>query len=58
MSVKILTNVLITMAVTPVYVQMDILILEKAAMFPKIAWTSMNAKQGHMTVEIIKNATI
>ena len=58
MSVKILTNVLITMAVTPVYVKMDILILGKAAMFPRIAWTSMNAKQGLMTVEIIKNATI
>ena len=58
MSVKILTNVLITMAVTPVYVKMDMLILEKVAMFPKIAWISMNAKQGHMTVEIIKNATI
>ena len=58
MSVKILTTVLIMMAVTPVNVKMDILTLGKALLFPKIAWTSTNAKKGHMIVEIIKNATI
>ena len=58
MSVKILTNVLITMAVTPVNVKMDMLTLEKAQVFQKTAWTSTNVKQGHMIVEIIKNAKI
>ena len=46
------------MAVTPVNVKMDMLTLEKAQVFQKIAWTSTNVKQGHMIVEIIKNAKI
>ena len=46
------------MAVTPVHVKMDILTLGKALIYTKNAWTSTNAKKGHMIVEIIKNATI